>query len=901
MIGGVVYAYLYYREVKTPISEALNAVPSNVSLILETKQAKNAWKKLSENSVIWEDLLSTDFFHRLNKSGNFIDSLFSSDKDAYPLIEGRSVFISAHMAGAKDFDFLYTFSLPDLTKESLIDRLIENSSADKEALLKKVYDEVVIKSVKFMTTEEIFSYTVYRGIFIASFNQTLVEDAIRQLNSGTTIVSDKNFMRVMNTAGDKSDANLFINYKTFPDVVATFLKQSTRSTMDFLSGFADWSEMDLTIRTNALRMNGYTYSNDSVHNYLNIFAKQKPQNINLTSVIPASTSTVLFFGIENFKTFNRDYKSYLETQRKLFDYEKSVEAWNKKYKTDIEKYMLPWVSEEMALVVTEPSKKSFGSNTFAVFHATDIEIAKQKIDSLSTIVRKKEDADTITYRGFAINQLRIPRVIGTLFGDCFNNVEKNFYTTVNDYVVFGNSKTALKSFINEFVNGRTLDKNSYYIEFSKNNLTEDASIYLYSNIARSTNIYKNYVKEEYESDIKKHLELFQRFEAVAIQISSDKDNMFYNNIYLKHNPVYKKESGSMWEASLDTTVSSRPYFVLNAQKKTGEAIVQDDGYSLYLIGPDGKVIWKKKLDEKIMGEVHQTDYRSNGKLQYVFNTKNKIYMIDSKGRDVRKYPIELKSPATAPISIFDYDSDKDYRILVTCENRRIYNYTAFGEQVSGFKFGKTEDVVTSPLNIFKIDDKEYLVIVDKSGNAYVTNRKGEKQIKLKEKIVSADGKYFVEVGKSLGYCKIVCVDKKGGIQKLAFIDKLEYLKLHSLDDSPQFLCEDLDGDKVYEYIFLQGKTMLVFDQNKEKRFEYDFPENITSSMQFFRMSDGTGRVGAVCATTNEVYLIDRTGKLSEGFPFYGALPFSIGDLNKDGSLNIITGTGECTIYAYTTE
>src|ERR1051326_5718432 len=85
VIVAAVYFYLRYREQKTPISNALNAIPSNTSLIIEARQAKNSWKKLSETNIMWSDLLATQFFNELNKSGRFIDSLLSSTPDAYPM------------------------------------------------------------------------------------------------------------------------------------------------------------------------------------------------------------------------------------------------------------------------------------------------------------------------------------------------------------------------------------------------------------------------------------------------------------------------------------------------------------------------------------------------------------------------------------------------------------------------------------------------------------------------------------------------------------------------------------------------------------------------------------------------------------------------------------------------
>jgi hypothetical protein len=46
------------------------------------------------------------------------------------------------------------------------------------------------------------------------------------------------------------------------------------------------------------------------------------------------------------------------------------------------------------------------------------------------------------------------------------------------------------------------------------------------------------------------------------------------------------------------------------------------------------------LDGRILSEIFQLDYYRNGKLQYLFNTENKLWVIDRNGNPVEKFPIE---------------------------------------------------------------------------------------------------------------------------------------------------------------------------------------------------------------------------------------------------------------------
>ena len=108
-----------------------------------------------------------------------------------------------------------------------------------------------------------------------------------------------------------------------------------------------------------------------------------------------------------------------------------------------------------------------------------------------------------------------------------------------------------------------------------------------------------------------------------------------------------------------------PHFVKNYITKKLDIVVQDTKNNLNLISNNGKVLWKKRIDQPILGKVSQIDIYKNGGLQLIFNTKNKIYVLDRNGKDVMPFPKTFKDPITQPLAVFDYDKNKNYRILIT--------------------------------------------------------------------------------------------------------------------------------------------------------------------------------------------------------------------------------------------
>ncbi len=957
IIAGGVYWFTYTKELRTPVSDGINAIPNNAAIILECRQSKNSWKKLTQDNVMWKELLGTETFSKLHIQGRYIDSVIKLNASVSQLLDNRSLFISAHVSGATTFDFLYVYSLPNRGQQSSVDGFIKTINNNSEPSMRE-YAGVDIGTIHPLKKDSL-SYAFLNGILMMSSKQNLVEDAIRQLKSGVSLAKDKDLIKVLNTAGKNADANVYINYKNFPSILGHFVSPSIKNDINSFADFADFSGWDASVKSNALTLNGFTQSNDSSTKFLNLFKEQKTQEIEITKVIPSKTALLIWFGISNIKTFQHGYKKYLKaiSHVRAESYEQYIEGENAKYSINIERSMLEWIGNEMALVITEPSSNDFADNSFAVIRSNNADDAMNTLNMLADSIKKKEQHVTLpsihkgkekqvsthkiknlissaapivkkesrletAYRSHDINYIDLPKLLPKLFGWQFNKITNTYYTSIGDYIVFGNTREALQNFIDGFENNKTLANDKNYKSFAEN-ISLEANVYIYSSIARSTNIYSDFVSDESAKDIENKLVLFHKFEAAGIQFSAG-DKLFYSSVYLKYNPKYKQESGTLWESGLDTAVSSRPQLLINHNTKAKEIIVQDDANKLYLISSTGKIIWTKQLPEKIIGEIIQVDVLKNNKLQILFNTHNAIYLYDRTGKEMKGFPIILESPAVNAVSVVDYEKNQDYRIFAACENKKILCFKSNGEAVKAFNFNKTDNLVYLPIQYIKIENKDLLCAVDEKGKIYVLNRQGEASIKIIEKLPHGIRSFFIESGKSFSKSYIIAADTSGNIIKISFSGIKEIIKTGDFETAPFFEYKDINNDKIKEYIFLSRNELKVFSENKpvvsssgnvndnkadehnvstsepSLLFSYEFKENIQQAPMFFLFPDGIGKIGVLSEKTNELFLFNDNGTVYKGFPLEGKIPFSIGDMNNEGVYNIITGSDK-TIYLYQLE
>ena len=53
LVAGVFW-YNYTKDINTTVKNALTAIPTDASIIFESKQISKSWKKISQTNIMWE-------------------------------------------------------------------------------------------------------------------------------------------------------------------------------------------------------------------------------------------------------------------------------------------------------------------------------------------------------------------------------------------------------------------------------------------------------------------------------------------------------------------------------------------------------------------------------------------------------------------------------------------------------------------------------------------------------------------------------------------------------------------------------------------------------------------------------------------------------------------------------
>jgi hypothetical protein len=250
------------------------------------------------------------------------------------------------------------------------------------------------------------------------------------------------------------------------------------------------------------------------------------------------------------------------------------------------------------------------------------------------------------------------------------------------------------------------------------------------------------------------------------------------------------------------------------------------------------------------------------------------------------------------MSLFDYEDNKDYRIVIPSVNKQLYMYNIEGNLVEGWDFEGSDYPLKNPPKHYRYKTKDYIVFHDKF-RIYILNRRGNKRIEPNSQFkASKKNSFYFEPGNETTP-SFVTTKPNGTIVKINLSGKIDSVKLNNFSENHYFLYKDLDSDGYKDYIFSDSNKIKVYNREKEKLFEYEINNNISAKPNYYIFSSGDHKLGFPDKIDKKIYLINSKGELHPGFPLTGISPFSITFLqNLSSNFNLLVGGKNNFLYNY---
>ena len=848
-------------------------LPDTPALVLQTDHAANLLNKFAGNNQIWEALIHTKGFRPVYRHMTFIDSLFSQNKSWINQFRQGELFAAVYPGKNQFLFLLHNKKLPHIQtiKDFLGKKLGKNF-----VVLYNHRGNFPITVIKIFNIRDSKVSWLWKmdGALLFTTQKELMEASIAGYNQQAMHFSDsKGFKIVEKTSGKLVDARLYIYYPALGQLLSRFTNRRFQHIIQNFSHFAGWGETDLIIQSQDIIFSGFTQA-DNDH-YLTRFHGQQPVALNAYTLFPFNCTFSCSKGFSNYAAFvNKNILSHFKVS----------------CQTDV-KDLIKLTGHDISLVSNALDKNEITQHIWAIIQLKDIPRATRILKNLAV---KSGSRNRYRSGNYIIRKINFTNLLPDLYGKLFSGITQNYYCIINGFAVFGNSRRALANLIQYVETGKTLDLDVNYKAFS-NNLAGTSNVLLQIKPRTMSGLLDYFLNKKTASALLGYSSFLKDVQGAAFQYSRD-SNLYYTNFYIRYNKSFKKENLALWKTKLEATIVGRPFLVKDNHSNNYDIIVFDQDNRMYLIDHTGRILWTKRLPELPMSPIYSVDYYKNGKIQFLFNTKNHLFLIDRKGRYVAGYPIAIHPPATNGLSLFDYTHRKVYRILLAQADKRIYDYTLQGNQVNGWQKPRMQSIVSQKVVRLLANGKDYIIINDNANHVKIVNRRGQQRIYLKAPVNKArHSGYFVNKTNNKGI--ILTTNTSGRLVYISTSGRLRFTSFGNFSPHHYFLYDDFNGNGSKDFIFVDKNRLMVFNRFKKLLFSYNFNEDITVQPEFFSLGNRQKVLGIVASKEKTIYLFDNKGNILINQGLTGETPFTVGSLNNNREVNIITATGS-TLYNY---
>ena len=775
---------------------------------------------IPQNSAVIIRINDFDLFQNELKNNNFLKAYqktkqFSENSEKIKLLSYIKPTDESVLCFVEVGKESFDFFFKTKTRENLLE-LKENTKKTIEQITyeKGNYNKVGIDN------QIIYSYTIENNTYLSS-SQLLIENLIRTKEDN---IADETLVKLFNAANKSKSATFLINTKNANGLLGSFLNEKNTPK---ISDFSEWISLDANIEQNELKLTGISITKtNSTDKFIDLFKKIKPVNNITQKYAPINTTGIKSYTFESFDDFNTNQQKYLESQSK--------------------KDTIFSSTQELGIAF-------LNSNRVVILQTYNSE-------NIVALISQNSN-ETITYQGNDILKLGTNTLLKT-FEALLPNFKSNYATVLENAILFSEEIEPLENTISSFKSGATFDKSSTYLS-AKNSIADESNI-LY--IQSSTGI-QEFLKNDFKSNVSKNiasLDFSNQF-TVAQLVS---DNNFYHTSVLFKKIASKSESNvtaPIFTIRLDSDIATQPQFVKNHITNKKEIVVQDQDNILYLISTDGKVLWKKQLSGRIKGEIAQVDLYKNGRLQFAFITDTKFLILDRNGEVLQS------------LSVFDYDSNRDYRFLVS-QNSKIHMYNNKGEIVAGFKYKDNGKKIIKAPQHFRVNRKDYIVFGEEDGNMRILNRVGADRVTAKEKINFSTNDIFLYKD------KFTTTDEKG---VLIQVDEKSIVTKNNLS-----LTKD-------HGLFTTSNTLVTMNENtltiKGKKIELEL--GVYTKPRIFYLFNKLF-VSVTDIQNQKIYLFDSNAETVQNFPIYGSSLIDLADIDNDKKIEVVSKDLENSLIVY---
>ncbi len=638
----VLGAWLGYRQLNSSASQrtVLSVLPENAVYILKTDELTDTWKEVSKVNI-WQHLIRTKGFEYLQSVDTLLNETLLQSKTSKYIFDNRPTAMAAYVTAPTDYDFIYTVDLQNTTYiKKILDRLLALGGQYK--IVKLTYNQTKLyKLIDKKDSENTIFITALDNVLAASFSFKLIKKLLDEKEQKHWIEQPA-FKKIDETLGSGL-VQFYFNYKQLPAFAKIYMKDAGATTdiakQLVLSGF------DITHDDERILMDGYTLT-DSIPSYMNALLDVKPGKLSAYQIISNQTAMITSIGFKNFDLFYQSMLNQYTGQNKhtKTTYRQNIKKLEKFLKVDLQEDLFDWIGQEICLVKMRSDQPQRPADVLMLIHSKDMNNTRKGLHHLSEQIRKRSPFKfkAGTYKNFKIYYLHQKGFFKTVLGDLFKNIDKPYYTYIEDFVVFSNSEKVLKHFIDDYITGNTLSHNPDFMDF-KDDFQNKSNLFVYIQMPKLYDVIQKSLTTEGRQSIKEKQDLILSFSRIGLQMIS-KDDLFKTILNIDHDQeALKKEQAERAAQQTDKSVHHAFFEDLQFKIAFPDSLqIADGAYKQYfegtkIIKTEGHVkdnlpvgIWRTYYPSgHLKSVVHYDNGDVDGDMFYYFDKAGQKMMVET--------------------------------------------------------------------------------------------------------------------------------------------------------------------------------------------------------------------------------------------------------------------------------
>lgn len=518
----VVYSIVYLFVSPDHNIQQIYLVPEDAAFIIQSSAPVEDWEKFS-GSETWQCLKKAKSFEEVAKSVEKLDSVVKSNKVLLSLVGERDMLISLHKTRPTDWDFLLILDMQKASKMDILKEQVETVLVMSGfTVTNRMHNGINILEMRDADTRDIFYIAFVDNHLVGSYTSGLVESAIDSRNK-PKIGLDHSFIETEKLVSGKGLLRVFINYARIPQFMSIYL--GTRNEyIDLFSKSMNFAGLYLNSDNDRMEVKGYTLRKDSADPYVTALLNSGKHKMKAHEILSSRTALYTNIGFDNPVTFVKELETALSVHDKQL-YESYVSSRKKiesLFGISLEENFLSWMSGEFALTQSEAGLLGREPELILAIRAKNMKDARKNMELIEKKIKHRTPVKikTVTYKDFEINYVEMKGFFRLFFGKLFDKFEKPYYTYVDDYVVFSNKAASLLSFVEDYEQKNTLEKNAGF-ENALSYLKSSSTLFLYTDVRKFYTQLKPMMNPATWKEIQSNKDVLYSFPYWTMQIIGD--------------------------------------------------------------------------------------------------------------------------------------------------------------------------------------------------------------------------------------------------------------------------------------------------------------------------------------------------------------------------------------------